>query len=204
MGRFVNFGIYASVRNIVPSLDNWHIECSKLFESPMVSPDEFKFGMRHLAGAVSIITSRIDGKPAGMTATAVCSLTMDPPVLLVCINKDATSHGPISDTKRFTVNCLSTDDDALARHFCIGDMDARFQVGEWLDAPSGGIVLKTALATFDCCVTQQIEVSTHSIFLGLVEHVAVATQRWPLVYFNGRYGGVTVHSPTEAGDVHRR
>ena len=158
-----------------------------------VTPAQFKQGMRHLTGAVSIITTRIDGKPAGMTATAVCSLTADPPMLLVCINKDATSHRPISATKRFAVNCLSADDVAVARHFSVGDMEARFKVGAWREAPSGGLLLSSALATFDCRVEQQIDASTHSIFFGLVEHLEVYPQRAPLVYFNGQYGGVIPH-----------
>ena len=156
----------------------------------MVNPAEFKYGMRHLTGAVSIITARIDGKPVGMTATAVCSLTTDPPTLLVCINKDAASHRPISATKRFTVNCLSADDVSVAKQFSVGDMDTRFTAGEWIEAPSGGLVLKSALAMFDCRVSQQVNVSTHSIFFGVVEQLTVSTQRTPLVYFNGQYGAV--------------
>jgi flavin reductase (DIM6/NTAB) family NADH-FMN oxidoreductase RutF len=163
----------------------------------MMSPSEFKQGMRYLAGAVSIITTRIEGRRAGMTATAVCSLTAEPPMLLICVNKGATSHDPIRRTGRFTVNCLSSSDLAIARRFCVGDMDTRFQVGDWVELPSGGVALKSAVTAFDCRLTQDVEVSTHSIFLGMVEQVIVSPNRTPLVYVNGQYGNVVPHAPTE-------
>jgi len=156
----------------------------------MVTAVEFKNGMRHLSGAVSIITTQNDGAPAGMTATAVCSLTADPPMLLICINKDATSHQPIRTTRRFAVNVLSSDDVGTARRFCVGDMRSRFQVGCWNRLPSGNLALESSLVTFDCSLCEDIQVETHSIFIGCVEEVIVRAKSTPLVYINGQYAHV--------------
>lgn len=156
----------------------------------MTTPTHFKSGMRYLSGAVSIITTQCEGAPAGMTATAVCSLTADPPMLLVCINKGATSHQPIRSSGRFTVNVLSADDVAIAKRFSIGDMDSRFQIGEWIQLPSGGLALGSALVTFDCRLAENIPIQTHSIFLGRVEEVIVRPNRSPLVYIDGQYAQV--------------
>ena len=167
----------------------------------MMSPGEFKHGMRHLTGAVSIITTRIGGRPAGMTATAVSSLTAEPPMLLICVNKSATSHDPIRRTGRFTVNCLSSGDLAIAKQFCVGDMDTRFQTGDWLELSSGGLALKSAVTAFDCRLVRDVEVSTHSIFLGMVEQVIVSPNRTPLVYVNGQYGSVVPHASSSEASV---
>ena len=146
--------------------------------------------MRHLSGAVSIITTQNDGAPAGMTATAVCSLTAEPPKLLVCVNKNATSYELIRKTRRFTVNVLSSDDIATAQRFSVGDMQSRFQVGRWSRLTSGNLALESSLVTFDCSLCDDIPVETHSIFIGQVEEVVLRARSAPLVYINGQYGHV--------------
>src|ERR671923_815483 len=78
---------------------------------------QFKAGMRALAGAVNIITANNAGHRYGMTATAVCSATADPPTVLVCINKLATTHGAISKSKVFCVNVLRSEDWELSTAF---------------------------------------------------------------------------------------
>ena len=152
-----------------------------------MTADNYKRGMRQVASAVSIITTQMDGKPAGMTATAVCSLTAEPPMLLICVNKGAASHALILTAGRFTVNCLSSDDLRVAQHFCVGDMISRFQMGTWRVLSTGGIALESALVTFDCRLEQHVEVSTHTIFIGAVEDVIVRPEREPLVYVNGQW-----------------
>lgn len=158
----------------------------------MVTPAEFKCGMRHLASAVTIIATQCDGACAGMTATAVTSLTADPSMLLVCINQSATSHQPICRSGRFSINVLSMDDLAVAQRFATGDMTSRFQVGRWTALRSGGLALESALVTFDCILRQSIPVETHSIFIGQITEVIVRPERAPLVYVDGRYAGVDV------------
>lgn len=146
--------------------------------------------MRLLPGAVNLIVTMDDGQPYGMTATAVCSLSMDPPMLLACVNRAATSHEPIRRSGRFSTNLVSTDDESIARAFSSGDMASRFQHGRWLDLPSGGRVLASALVACDCRLVEQYPVATHTIFIGAVEQVLINGERAPLLYFDGRFGAL--------------
>ena len=157
-----------------------------------VTADEFRKAMRAFPGAVSIITTHDCGQPAGMTVTATCSLTADPPMVLACINKSATSHQPVQRAGRFTVNVLSAGDVAVAKHFSVARMSERFRLGQWISLPSGGLALDSACTTFDCRLVTDIPFSTHSIFVGAVEHVIVRADRAPLVYIDGRYGRVDI------------
>lgn len=155
-----------------------------------VTADEFRKAMRSFPGAVSIITTHDRGQPAGMTVTATCSLTADPPMVLACINQNASSHQPVQRAGRFTVNVLSEEDAAIAKHFSVARMSERFQLGHWISLPSGGLALSSACTTFDCRLVSDIPFSTHSIFVGAVEHLIVRAERAPLVYVDGRYGRV--------------
>lgn len=156
----------------------------------MTSPAEFRQAMRLLPGAVNLIVTVDEGQAYGMTATAVCSLSVDPPMLLACVNRAATSHEPIRRSGRFTTNLVATDDEAIARAFSAGDMSARFSHGRWLDLPSGGRVLANAVVACDCRLVEQYPVATHTIFIGAVEQVVVNGDRAPLLYFDGRFGAL--------------
>jgi len=185
---------------MIRSFIGFYLDQSAAATRIMTTASEFKNGMRRLSGAVNIITTLNQGVPAGMTATAVCSLTADPPILLVCVNKGATSHDPIKRSGRFTVNVLSADDIAVAQQFCIGDMDARFKVGDWSRLASGGLALRTALVTFDCALMSNIPIETHSIFIGSVEEVIMQPERAPLVYINGQYAQVPIPTALQSVD----
>jgi flavin reductase (DIM6/NTAB) family NADH-FMN oxidoreductase RutF len=157
-----------------------------------VTAEEFRKAMRSFPGAVSIIATHDRERPAGMVVTATCSLTADPPMLLACINRSATSHQPVQRAGRFTVNVLSAADVEIAKHFSVARMNERFQAGDWFRLPSGGLALGTACTTFDCRLVSDIPFSTHSIFIGEVEDVIVRAERSPLVYLDGRYGRVNM------------
>src|SRR5919201_6737747 len=97
-----------------------------------VDAGQFKIGMRTLAGAVNIITSMNAGHRYGMTATAVCSATAEPPTVLVCINKLATTHNAVAKGKVFCVNVLRAEDWELSTTFSGGQAgEARFKTRHW-------------------------------------------------------------------------
>ena len=154
----------------------------------------FKEGMRRLAASVCLITTaRADGVRNGLTATAVCSLSADPPMLLCCLNRSSHSFGAVSQAQVFCVNVLSEVDAAVAHHFS-GDRDAaeKFQAGAWRPGVTGAPVLTSALAAFDCRLDQVIEAGTHAILLGRVAEVALAQDDGrPLLYAAGGYGRFT-------------
>src|ERR687884_1670522 len=122
-----------------------------------VDPQQFKLGMRTLAGAVNIITSMNAGHRYGMTATAVCSATAEPPTVLVCINKLASTHNAVAKSKVFCVNVLRADDWQLSTTFSGGQTgDTRFKNGNWTRLATGAPVLIDALVSFDCRVVKSL------------------------------------------------
>jgi len=147
----------------------------------------FKAGMRKLASGVALITSADDEHRAGLVATAVNSVSMDPPTLLVCVNQSASAHDVIDRSGIVSVNLLSAADVELCDVFgCSTRRDERFKVGEWNTTVFGAPRLLTALAVFDCEVVHKITHGTHTIFLGEVHdvHVADANEVEPLLYMD--------------------
>ena len=148
---------------------------------------DFRKAMRTLASAVSIISTAIEARRFGMTATAVCSLTMEPPALLLCINQSASLHQPLLDARRFCVNILHADQDELARTFSRQQIENRFARGGWQADEAGVPFLTDAQANVFCAVEQTYRHRTHSIVIGEVYRVAVRDRVHPLLYQDGRY-----------------
>lgn len=152
----------------------------------------FKNGMRRLASGVSLITTERDGVRHGMACTSVTSVSADPPTVLVCINKSASSHDHIAAVGVFCVNLLSSADRHVASAFSsAADRETRFMKGEWGTLVTGSPVLRTAEASFDCRVVETISVHTHTIFVGAVVGADLSEVGMvPLVYHDGSYATV--------------
>jgi len=149
---------------------------------------QFKQGMRSLAGAVSIITSSHRGHRYGMTATAVCSATADPPTVLACVNRVTATHRAISDSRLFCVNVLRHEDRELSGLFSGAQkVDERFRAEHWTTLATGAPVLLNALVSFDCRVVNSLDHGTHTIFLGEVERLQIGRKGKPLLYSDGQY-----------------
>jgi flavin reductase (DIM6/NTAB) family NADH-FMN oxidoreductase RutF len=150
--------------------------------------EQFKLGMRALAGAVNIITSVHAGQRYGMTATAVCSATADPPTVLVCVNRSTVTHKAISESGVFCVNVLRADDRELSRLFSgLGTGEGRFRDGEWIELATGSPVLANALVSFDCRIANRLDHGTHTVFLGEVAQLQIGKRGKPLLYADGQY-----------------
>lgn len=149
----------------------------------------FKRGMRRLASGVSIITTAENGERHGMAATSVCSVSADPPTLLVCVNRTATTHAIIARAGFFSVNLLAETDDELARRFSsAADRATRFEGRDWTTLVTQAPALIGALASFDCEVMQKIDVDSHTVFIGRVKAIELWHERIvPLVYLDGRF-----------------
>ena len=155
-----------------------------------VQSEAFKSAMRCLAAGVTIVTTIHDGQRAGLTATAVCSLTVDPPQLLVCVNQRAEAHGLIHRGSVMCVNLLARHHRDLAARFAgQGGISgaARFAMGDWTTLRTGAPVLADAVASFDCLVAERVESATHSIFIGRVVDVRSRADASPLIYAGGAY-----------------
>lgn len=149
--------------------------------------DAFKSAMRRLAATVTILTTMTaDGKPMGMTATAVTSLSADPPSLLACVNRSATIHASLPVGSRLCVNLLGEAHGELS--FAFGGKvgpDERFGHGDWVHADLP--YLADAQVNLACLVDAVFDYGTHSIVVGKVEAVRLAGEFGPLVYGDGRF-----------------
>ena len=149
----------------------------------------FRQAMRRVASTVNVITVCVDGQPMGITATAMSSLAMEPPSLLVCINQAAAMHASMEDVPHFCVNVLHRDQEAIARMFADRRQQAlRFAEGWHVDCERPPRLID-AQAAILCRRIDHHRFATHSIFIGQVEDVAVRDEVAPLLYLDGDYGG---------------
>ena len=138
-----------------------------------ISIDVFKKGMRELVAAVNVITVEKDGVRDGLTATAACSVSAEPPQLLICVNTEAGGHKLIQSSGKFALNILERDQENIAARFAGmdgADRAQRFTLGSWSIITTGAPCLDNALVNFDCEVNRQIAAETHSIFIGAVRY----------------------------------
>jgi flavin reductase (DIM6/NTAB) family NADH-FMN oxidoreductase RutF len=150
--------------------------------------DAFRQAMRRVASTVNVITICLDGEPMGITATAMSSLAMEPPSLLVCINRLASVHASMEDVSHFCVNVLHRDQQETARIFADRAQHAlRFTGGGWAMDCDRPPRLLQAQAAILCRRTEHHRFATHSIFIGVVEDVALRADVDPLLYLNGEY-----------------
>ena len=159
--------------------------------------EQFKSGMRHLAGGVTLITTLHEGVRGGLTATAVCSVSVDPPQLLVCVNKEASAHDAIGASGIFCVNVLKHAHTALALRFSGQDGidgDARFADRRWDRMITGAPVLPDALVNFDCRIGALLDAGSHTVYVGKVVAVTLSDGT-PLIYWGGKFVAPQAISP---------
>lgn len=166
---------------------------------PTARAEDHRLGMRQLAAGVSIITTRCGETPVGLTATAVCSVTVDPPRMVVLVNKKVAAADAILASGALCINVLSAEQAQLARVFA-GMVEgvhgpARFDYGRWGTRVTGAPVLEGVLASFDCRVIKVFDESTHHALLCDVLDISEPPGGEPLIYVNGTFCRV---SPLES------
>lgn len=149
----------------------------------------FRQGMRLLCSGVTIVTSRHDDMATGLTATAVCSLSAEPPRLLACINRAGVTCRAMRESGIFCVNVLTAEHEALARRFAApaDGPNGRFAEGSWTRLATGAPVLDGCLAAFDCTVSALLDQGSHVICIGDVQEVRTAPGARPLLYMDGAF-----------------
>lgn len=152
--------------------------------------EAFRQAMRRVASTVNVISICVDGQAMGITATAVSPISMDPPSLLVCINRAAQVHASMEDVGRFAVNVLHRDQEQVARVFADRRFHAERFADGWERSGDDPPRLTDAQATMLCRRIDHHQFGTHSIFIGVVEAVTTREGVEPLVYLDGRYGSV--------------
>lgn len=161
--------------------------------------DSFFSAMRRLAASVTIVTTGNGTQQAGLTATAVCSLSAEPPSLIACINQNAHAHDLILSSKRFAVNLLSAEQEQLAMLFADPERAAeRFNIAKWHSDDHDVPLLEGTAANILCRLERAVDAFTHTIFIGVVEDV-ILDKSSPLLYGTGSFGRFI--SPTNGGEA---
>lgn len=151
-----------------------------------VTEDQFRAALGRFASGVTVVTLRDgDGRRHGITVSAFSSVSLDPPLILVCIEKTAVSHHSFFETDRFAVNILSEDQAEVSNQFAFRQ-DDKFS-GIEFETDEGGLpVLAGCLANLTCRVRNRFDGGDHTIFVAEVETVSTSDRR-PLIYWMGKY-----------------
>lgn len=140
-------------------------------------------------GVTVVATRDADGQPLGLTVNSFTSVSLDPPLVLICINRHANSHDPLLAAPGFTVSILSGVQADIAARFATRPSDGRFEGVAWRPAPSGNPVLVECAAWLDCAIHEVVRAGDHTIVLGRPE-AAGWTDQPALLFHRGLLGPV--------------
>ncbi len=162
-----------------------------LLPPPLADGGQLKQAMRRLLGGVVVVTAGIGEERVGFTATSAVSLSVDPPSMLVCVNRASSTWPVIARRRHFCVSILGAEHQAIAERFAgIGGERgaARYRGANWTIMESGASGLTEAQAIVDCVLDEVIERHSHAILLGAVREVRLnRVERPGLVYGGGRF-----------------
>lgn len=167
-----------------------------LVPSPEADTLSLKDAMRCVVGGVAVITAGVGEERTGLTATSAVSLSMDPPTMLICVNRTSSTYPVIQRRRHFCVNIVHAGQAAVASRFAgAGGAKgtARYEEADWTTMGSGASGLVGALAVIDCAVEEIIERHSHAIILGAVRDVRGSLgDGTALVYGHGRFGSLNM------------
>ena len=155
-----------------------------------LDPQAYRDAMSEIASPVHLIATDGAAGPAGMTVTALASVSDHPPTLLVCVNRNSPSARRFIENGVFSVNSLAAADRPLADIFAGRTHEhfaEKFTHGQWAPGATGAPILATALAAFDCRLVEVKDVATHHVFFGLVESVTRRDEGASLLYHRRSY-----------------
>jgi flavin reductase (DIM6/NTAB) family NADH-FMN oxidoreductase RutF len=148
--------------------------------------EDFRTVMRRYPTGVTVVTTILDGRLKGFTANAFSSVSADPPMVLICVDRRARSHPLIASAGRYCVNILRLEQQELAVRFASKEPDDPFETVPYVQAQTGAPILEGALGYFDCELAEEHSAGTHTIFIGKVVACG-ASDGSPLGYFNAGY-----------------
>jgi flavin reductase len=160
-------------------------------EQELVDRQLFVHAMSRAANGVNVVTTQGVGGCEGVTVSSACSVTADPPSLLVCIHHSSRAASAIERNGVFCVNVLAEDQERVSEAFAarIHGLEDRFSVASWSTLVTGSPVLGGAAAAFDCTVDHMLTEGTHRIFIARVA-AALGGHALPLVYARRRYARI--------------
>lgn len=151
--------------------------------------DDFRNAMRKLAASVHVVTTQHEGERGGLTATAVCSVSFEPMMMLVCVNRSVSCFDLIERAGKIAINILSSEDAAIGLQFGAPDqVESRFSQGDWTEI-EGMPKLASAAASIALNITSHQDVGTHRVYFGEVIAASVGGEdRTALLYADGAFG----------------
>lgn len=160
---------------------------------PSIDITTFKAAMRNLSAGVTIVSTGQGEMRRGLTVSAACSLSGDPPSVLVCLNTASEAVGVATATGSFAVNFLCFDQLDLALRFAGhggARHDAKFAMGSWTRLSTGAPVLANALCSVDCELVESIPFGSHMILIGRIVDTVRRIEGEPLMYFRGQFAQI--------------
>ena len=152
-----------------------------------IDPDSFRSVLGRFASGITVVTTRdAEQHDVGMTASAFCSVSLDPPLVQVCVDHAASLYAALTVSTRYGVSILAAEQEALSRRFAEEDSTRRFDGIGYHRADSGVVLLDDALAHLECRVVARHEAGDHTLFIGEVESASARSAR-PLLYYRGGY-----------------
>jgi flavin reductase len=162
-----------------------------------VSKSEFRNAMARVCAPVNIVTTNGPAGRGGFTATAMCSVTDEPPTLLICMNSKSSQMNMFKANRAFCVNVLPSEHKDLAANFAgaLSDMDERYAGADWTMLSQNLPALRDSIVSFACEIVDVNRVGTHDIIVGRVIDIRQRPDGNALLYFDRHY----VHVPTQVG-----
>ncbi len=165
-----------------------------------VSSGTFRSVMREIAAPVAVIAAGPPGARNGLTATAVCGVSDDPPTILVCVKSDTRAHAAIGRYGFFSVNFLASDQEEIAKRFSgVSGVhgEDRFLTGKWSAGRSGAPLLGDALCRLECEIAGSRQAATHTVFFGEIIGADRRCDSGALLYLNGLYRALSPRTAPE-------
>jgi flavin reductase (DIM6/NTAB) family NADH-FMN oxidoreductase RutF len=155
-----------------------------------VSHEEFRQALGRFASGVTVVTCKgDDGNPCGLTVSAFSSLSLEPPLVLICIDRRASVYENLKEGSCFAVNVLAQDQESVSRRFASREAD-RFKGIGYREGKTGAPLIEGALAFIECRVVHSHPGGDHTVFIGQVESSEVNDGK-PLLYFRGGYSSIS-------------
>jgi flavin reductase (DIM6/NTAB) family NADH-FMN oxidoreductase RutF len=157
-----------------------------------LTKEHFRRVMGQFATGVTVVTTRLGDDVHGLTANAICSVSLEPLLVLVCVDRSADSHDLLEKSGIFAVNILSHKQEDLSRLFAgpTEEKVGRLEAMGYRTAATGAPIIEGCLAYLDCRIVAAYPGGDHTIFIGQVEEAEISEDGPPLIFFRGRYATV--------------
>jgi flavin reductase (DIM6/NTAB) family NADH-FMN oxidoreductase RutF len=152
-----------------------------------IDPDSFRSVLGRFASGITVVTTRdAEGRDMGMTVSAFCSVSLEPPLVQVCVDHAASLYAALAASTRYGVSILASEQEALSRRFATAESTRRFDGIGYRRGESGVLLLDDALAQLECRIVASHATGDHTMFVGEVESATARSAR-PLLYYRGGY-----------------